>query len=154
SSRPSNRVRARNAAVAILGAMLASCASYPPSDVRPLAPGATAEPYLGEFLEMEKFFSFRGLAVSAHAPAGDVTVGLEPGAEDACRSVWLQRSDAPRELILRVRDSDPGSGTSLGFAWSRDGRAAFILGSHSGIDCPRKRQYGKLRIIYTLEDHV
>ena len=149
-------MRARHAALKTLtiGAALAACACLPPSNVRPLIPGAAAEPYVEEFRRLEKLYRKKALSLRLVSPAGDITVGLEPGAEDACRSVWLERSGAPRELILRVRDSDPGSGTSMGFAWSGDGRAVFMIGSHSGIDCPWKRQHGELRIIYTLGDQV
>jgi hypothetical protein len=125
------------------------------SHVQQLVPGVPAERYLDEFVAAETQYP-GGERAGSRAPVGDVEsfVQAEPGIPiigGGCHSIWL-RTPAGEKRILVVREADPGSGSSFGFAWSKDGQAAFIFGGHSGIDCADG--YGKLRIIYTLSDGV
>jgi hypothetical protein len=150
-----SRVRLLTAVTTLLGACLAACAYQ--SNVRMLVHGSPAERYVAEFEAAETQYP-GGERGGSKAPVGDaeVVLKLEPAIPliaDSCHSVWL-RTPTERKRILTMREADPGSGSSFGFAWSRDGQAAFIFGDHSGIDCPRGRDYGELRIIYTLADGV
>jgi hypothetical protein len=143
------------AVTALLGACLAAC-SYQ-SNVHTLVRGSPAERYVAEFEAAETQYP-GGERGGSKAPVGDAEVVLEhepgiPVIGDACHSVWL-RTPSGRKRILTMREADPGSGSSFGFAWSRDGQAAFIFGGHSGIDCARGGEYAELRIIYTLADGV
>ena len=147
--------RANTMAVLLGAACVASC-SYQ-SNVQPLVNGAGAERYLDEFLAAETQYP-GGERDGSHAPAGQAEVVLEhepgiPLITDACHSIWLS-SPSGRKRILTVREADPGSGSSFGFSWSKDGQAAFIFGEHSGIDCAGPVSYAELRIIYTLADSV
>ncbi len=148
--RPSRRAW-RAATLAGLG--LAACTHH--SDVRPLLSGVPASRYLIEFLAAEKQYP-GGERQTSRAGELEIVVKREPGIpllSDSCHSVWLT-SPVGRKRILTMREADPGSGSSFGLAWSRDGQAAFIFGGHSGIDCRGDVSYRDLRIIYTLADGV
>ncbi len=148
-----NRIAPVVAALASWG--LAGCGYH--SDVRRLATGVAAGKYVAEFLTAEAQYP-GGERGGSRAPVGDAEVVLEhesgiPIIGDACHSVWLKAAGG-RKRILTMREADPGSGSSFGFAWSSDGQAAFIFGEHSGIDCTGPVRWEDLRIIYTLADGV
>jgi hypothetical protein len=147
-------VAARATALAGLGC-LAACGYH--SNVRPLVGNTPAERYVQEFLLAEAQYP-SGERGGSLAPVGGAELVLEhePGIPlftDGCHSVWLN-TPTGRERILTIREADPGSGSSFGFAWSTDGRAAFIFGDHSGIDCSGPVHWEGLRIIYLLADGV
>jgi hypothetical protein len=133
---------------------LASCGYQ--SNVQPLISGSPADRYVDEFLAAEARTNAEPLGSRAPGGATDMVLRHEPGIPllaDGCHSVWLT-SPSGQKRILTVREGDPGSGSSFGFSWSKDGQAAFIFGGHSGIDCAGPVSYDKLRIIYTLADGV
>jgi hypothetical protein len=142
--------------VAVLGAcVLAACGHH--SNIRPLAAGAPAERYVGQFLTAEAQYP-GGERGGSRAPVNGLELVLErepgiPLIADGCHSVWLKGTQ-DRKRLLTIREADPGSGSSFGFAWSSDGQAAFIFGDHSGIDCSGPVRWENLRIIYTLADDV
>jgi hypothetical protein len=132
-----------------------SCSYH--SNLRQLVDGSPAERYMGEFLAAEAEYP-GGERDGSRASVGNAELfhQAEPGIPiigGGCHSVWL-RTPTSQERVLVVREADPGSESSFGFAWSKDGQAAFIFGGHSGLDCARDGGYGKLRIIYTLVDGV
>jgi hypothetical protein len=122
-------MRLRNAVLVLGSLSLASCSHH--SKVRPLAKGGPAERYLVEFQAAEAAYP-GGERGGSRAPVGDAELQLqqEPGIPlltDSCHSIWLKTA-TDRTRILMVREADPGSGSSFGFAWSKDARAAFIFG--------------------------
>ena len=148
-------MRLASAAAVLVCGVFAACSH--PSTVRQLGAGATSERYLDEFAAAETQYP-GGERAGSRAPVGDAEVVLKrefgiPLISDGCHSVWLKNA-AGVKRILKVREADPGSGSSFGFSWSGDGQAAFIFGGHSGIDCAGPVSYDELRIIYTLADGV
>ena len=134
--------------------LLASACSHH-TVVRPILKGGPADAYLTAFVAAESVYP-GGAREGSRAPDGDAEVLLKdelgvPLIGDGCHSVWL-KSPAGQRRILTVREADPGSGSSFGFAWSRDGRAVFIFGGHSGLDCRGPVLPERLRIIYTVAD--
>jgi hypothetical protein len=126
--------------------------------LQPLSTDSAARRYLEEFLESEARYP-GGDRVRSTAPGGtaEVTVEREGGLPvlfDSCHSIWLKRASGEQDRIVTLSEADPGSGSSFELGWSRDAAAAFVSGQHSGIDCPWTRNYGDVRIIYTVADRV
>jgi|JI10StandDraft_1071094.scaffolds.fasta_scaffold501377_2 hypothetical protein len=127
------------------------------SEVQPLRTGSTAEQYLAEFLEFEKIYP-GGERSRSLSPDGTSEVFVQPARSlfsfGSCHEVIARTPRNPHRRVVRLRERDSGSGRSFGLGWSRDGRAAFLSGGHSGFGCPIREEGADLRVIFTLVDQV
>jgi hypothetical protein len=131
------------------------------SPIKALTGTSPAQRYVAEFEQAERRYPDGPREGDGTGSGAEVRLESDPRGvwlplvNDSCHSVWLRSPGAKAKRILRLGEGDPGSGSSFGFGWSRDGRAVFIYGDHSGFDCPWFGQpYQQLRIIYTLEDGI
>lgn len=126
----------------------------PRTVVRPMTADSPAERYVAEFHDAT--FS-EVLAESAPDGSGKIVdrnlSWLPMGFTSGCHRLRYAPNVGWSRKIVTARESDPGSGRSFSWGWSRDSRAIFISGSHSGLDC-RGVERGELRVIYTLADHT
>ena len=111
--------------------------------IKPMEVLSPAQRYVKEFRD------FRFAEASEMAP--NMSAKIESSSSGSCHTLVLIPNDGPSRFILRAQEADPGSGASFSWGWSKDSKAIFIKGSHSGLDCSSKIQ-GGLMVIYTLED--
>ena len=69
---------------------------------------------------------------------------------EGCYNIWIYQN-GQRKRVLKLYESDPGSGTSFSWAWAKDSKAVLITGSSAGFDCQGSRQED-FRLIYTVTD--
>lgn len=125
-----------------------------PSRLKPITPDSPAQQYYAEFSS----HSFTA-ADTIKAPDGSAyIVDRSPPVPNLFTFIFHSCHElryAPRwglsRKILAARDSDGASGRTFFWGWSKDSKAIFIAGGHSGIDC-RGVEMGSFRVIYTIAD--
>lgn len=94
-----------------------------------------------------------GLAGAAPVPP----VGERPSMSWRCLLVLVVLVSVPackksgRREIISLLEGDPGSGASFSVRWSKDSKAVFLTGDHSGFGCFHGTPT-ELRLIYTIAD--
>ena len=140
--------------IAPLVLSLFACTQQKPSVIKSLDDSSPARRYLTEF----RSYRFPEAPVNT-SPDGSAQVLVESSGRlpinlfKTCHTLSVVRDSAAPELIIRARESEPSSGLSFGWGWSKDSKAVFVNGSHLGIDCGDKMR-GEIRLIYTLEDRT
>lgn len=119
------------------------------SPIRQIDGTSPANHYLSEFKEYRT-------RPGDHSVSPDGLTKIEDrrsGDMGACHALWLSSGSGSPKLALIAREADPGSGLSFSWGWSKDSKALFISGTHSGIDCYGPDGYS-MRLIHTLVDNT
>lgn len=120
--------------------------------IRPYDPASPAAQYVNEFYGYMWTTEVSEMAApDGSAEIVDKTNLLYPFG--GCHTISVNPKWGRKRMIARMREIDPGSGTTWGLGWSRDSKAVFLRGSHSGLDC-RGKSPGAINIIFTLSDGV
>lgn len=121
--------------------------------IKPLVPGVGAERYVAEFQKMPFSEVLSETAPDGSAKVIDRNLAWLPFAFRAgCHGLRYIPREGQGRKILTARETDPGSGRSFSWGWSKDSKAIFIKGAHSGLDC--RGESGHLGVIYTVEDGI
>lgn len=120
--------------------------------ILPFDPARPAAQYVNEFYGyMWTTEVSEMLAPDGSAEIVDKTNLLYP--LGGCRTISVNPKWGRKKMIARMREIDPGSGTTWGLGWSRDSKAVFLRGNHSGLDC-RGKSPGAINLIFTLSDGI
>lgn len=120
---------------------------------RPLDSSSPANGYINEFREFKFPPSNQATSPDHSVRIEDKSSGGGPLlAYNSCHTLSAIHRSGLRHHILTAREIDPGSGSDIRWGWSRDSKALFIFGQHSGLDC-RGKLRGTLSLIYMIEEN-
>lgn len=123
----------------------------PPTQIFQITADSPAQLYAEEFKNARITGKNNQEAPDGSAHFEDVYDDWGPMSSQSCHAFWFVPKSGERKRFLRVRESDPGSGGSVGAHWSKDSKAIFLKGQSSGIDCVAGAR-PEIEMIFTLAD--